>query len=219
MKRHSLAALALLVPMMVSAAEPSLPAPPPAAPAPPAAPVPAAGALPQMHFISSIAQDELYGALRAVPALSSLDKEMVGSPLTLLVTHTLRPTAGGQAAGLLSAMLSGGSLGIIPVVTNDRLVVKYEVWLNGKVLTSHAFERTATRAINIWSGGNDQYAGLGKSGFEWLQSTAAEAAAKLAADPALRAVRNEVDFYFPAPAGAPAAPVPPPAPATPASAP
>lgn len=198
--RTSIAAMFLLVPTLVLAAEPNLPAPPPAPPAPPAtlaAAVPA-DALPQMHFVSSIAGEEVFKALKAEPALAALDKEMVGSPLTLLVTHTVRPTAGGTAAGLLSAVLSGGSLGIIPMVTNDRFVVKYEVWLNGKPLTSYSFERTATRAVSIWAAGTDKYAGLGKSGFEWLQSTAGEAATKLARDPALLSVRREVDFYFPA---------------------
>jgi hypothetical protein len=195
-----------------------MPAPPPAPPAPPAsattdasAPVPA-DALPAMHFVSSLAEDELFKLFKAQsPAYAALDDELYGSPLKLVVTHTSRPTAGGQAAGLLSAVISGSTLGIIPMVTNDQLVVRYEVLLNGKVVTSYSFERTATRAINIWGGGGDY--GLGKAGLEWVKSTAGEAAAKIAVDPALAALKRELDFYFaptaasaPAPSAAPAAP-------------
>ncbi|TXH72269.1 MAG: hypothetical protein E6Q88_06675 [Lysobacteraceae bacterium] len=174
----------------VTAAAPQAATPAATAPVAPAAP-----ALPAMYFLSSVAEDELYALFKKVPAFSALDEDLVGSPLTLMVTHTNRPTAGGQAAGLLSAVLSGSTLGIIPVVSSERLVIKYEVMLNGKSITSHSFERTATRAINIW-GGADAYEGLGKAGMDWLKSTASEAAAKLAADSALIAVRNEIDYYF-----------------------
>ena len=58
------------------------------------------------------------------------------------------------------------------------------------------FEKSSTRAINLWAGAG-AYDGLGKGAFEWVKSTATEAAAKLAVDPALIAVRDEIDFYFP----------------------
>lgn len=165
---------------------------------------PATPPLPPMKLLASVGEDDVLAALKADPAFAALDKELAGSPLMLVMTHTLRPTAAGTAAGLLSAVLSGGSLGIIPMVTNERLVVRYEVMLNGKTVTSYTFERTATRAQNLWTAGNDGTGGLGKGGVEWLKSTATEVAGKLARDPALLAVRDEIAFYFPATSGAPA---------------
>jgi hypothetical protein len=210
MFRASMLALCLSLAPSAFAAEP-LPVPP----ALPAPPVPvaqiAAPGLPPMHFVSSLAEDELYTLFKAAPGFSTLDDELYGSPLKLVVTHTSRPTAGGQAAGLLSAVISGSTLGIIPMVTNDHLVVRYEVMLNGKTVTSYSFERTATRAINIWGGGGDY--GLGKAGLEWVKSTATEAAGKLANDPAVAALQREIAFYFPESASAKDAPAPaPPAP-------
>lgn len=169
-----------------------------AVPAPPAGP-----ALPAMIFLSSLAEDELFKIFKAQPGYAALDKELYGSPLKLIVTHTSRPTAGGQAAGLLSAVLSGSTLGLLPVVTSERLVIRYEVMLNGKAVASCSFERTSTRAINIWAAG-DADAGLGKDGMAWLKSTAAEAATKLAADPGLAALQQEIRFYFPETETAPA---------------
>ncbi|HEY5849541.1 MAG TPA: hypothetical protein VIT62_02055 [Lysobacter sp.] len=212
MIRISMLAAALLLPLQALAAEPTA-APvlsppvisPPVAVAP-AKPVPAPVAptppqkvatLPPMKFLSSLAGDEVFTVLKAEPALSALDKELAGSPLSLIVTHTVRPTAGGTAAGLLSAVLSGSTLGIIPVVTNDRLVIRYEVLLNGKTVTTYNFERTATRAQNLWTMGTQGDDGLGKAGLEWLKTTATEVAAKLPNDPAMLAVRDEIDFYFP----------------------
>ena len=211
MIRTSMLCLFLLVPLQTLAAEPAQTTAPSATTGatmqtlPATSPLPATpvvAALPPMEFVSSVARDELLTALKTDPAFASLDKDLVGSPLTLMVTHTLRPTAGGQAAGLLSAVLSGSTLGIIPIVSNERFVIKYEVLLNGKTVTSYSFERTATRAQNLWTAGNDGYGGLGKAGMEWAKSTAAEAAAKVANDPALLAVRDEINFYFPSkPAG------------------
>ena len=214
MIRESMLAL-LLIPLHAIAAEPATVAPAvpaPVVPAPAAvaiAPVAQAPAnvtvLPPMKFLASVAEDDILGALKADPAFANLDKELVGSPLSLVVTHTVRPTAAGTAAGLLSAVLSGGTLGILPMVTNDRLVVRYEVMLNGKTVTVYHFERTATRAQSIWTAGSDGTGGLGKGGLEWVKSTAAEVAAKIRQDPALLAVRDEIQFYFPTPATSTAA--------------
>jgi len=171
-------------------------APAPVSIATPAAAVvaPKAAALPAMRFLASVAEEEIYTGLKTDPNFAALDKELVGSPLSLMVTHTLRPTAGGMAAGLLSAFLAGSTLGLIPMVSSERLVIKYDVMLNGRPLTSYTFERTATRAQNLWT---VEAGGLGKAGMEWVKSTVPEAAAKIAKDPALLALRQEMDFYFP----------------------
>lgn len=201
MIRESMLAL-LLLPLHAIAAAPDAPATA-AVPAPVIATpgqTPVAAALPPMRFIASVAQDEILKSLKADPAFANLDKELAGSPLSLVVTHTVRPTAAGTAAGLLSAVLSGGTLGILPMVSNDRLVVRYEVMLNGKTVTVHTFERTATRAQNIWTVGNDGTDGLGKGGLEWVKGTASEVATKIGQDPVMRAVREEIEFYFPTPA-------------------
>jgi len=186
-----------VAPVAPIASAPVIPPPPIAVPVVANGGTPAAVVLPPMKFLASVAGDDVLAAFKADPAFAALDKELAGSPLALVVTHTVRPTAAGTAAGLLSAVLSGGTLGILPVVSNDRLVVRYEVMLNGKTLTSYTFERTATRAQNLWTAGNDGTGGLGKGGVEWVKSTAAEVAGKLARDPAMIAVRDEMEFYFP----------------------
>ncbi|ALN58396.1 hypothetical protein GLE_3049 [Lysobacter enzymogenes] len=205
------ASAAVSVPSAAAAPAPATvaaPAPAPVAsvPAAPASSAPApvataptvvaskAVALPPMRFLASVAEEEIYTGLKSDPNFAALDKELVGSPLSLMVTHTLRPTAGGMAAGLLSAVLAGSTLGLIPMVSSERLVIKYDVMLNGRPLTGYTFERTATRAQNLWA---VDAGGLGKAGMEWVKSTVPDAAAKIAKDPAVLALRQEMDFYFP----------------------
>lgn len=111
--------------------------------------------------------------------------------------HTLQPTAGGKATGLLSAIFTGGTLGLIPAVTNNSLMVTYEVRVHGRELVSYSYERTFTRAVNIWA--KDETHGLGKEGLEWLKSTATEFTTAAASDPKLASLKKEYERYFGAP--------------------
>jgi hypothetical protein len=166
-----------------------------AAPAqvPPAAPTPAS-ALPAMSFYGSIADDELFDLVKKSDQFARLDKELIGSPLQLRVMHTLQPTASGKATGLLSAIFTGGTLGLIPAVTNNSLMVTYEVRVHGRELVSYSFQRTFTRAVNIWA--KDETHGLGKEGLEWLKSTATEFTTAAAIDPKLASLKKEYERYF-----------------------
>lgn len=171
--------------------------------------------LPPMRFVSSLTGDEVFNTLKANPAFQMLDRDLPGSPLSVLVTHTVRPTPGGQAAGLLTAILSGSTLGLIPIVSSERMVLRYEVLLHGKPVVAYQFERKATKASNLWT---MDVAGMDKASLAWVKETAGEVATKAAQDPALRAVQQEIAFYFPAammtpPAGAPLPPAPPALPA------
>ena len=183
----------------ICAAEPaptSVVVPAPATPASAPAPAPA-GALPAMSFYGSIANDELFDLIKKSEQFARLDKELFGSPLNLRVMHTLQPTAGGKATGLLSAIFTGGTLGLIPAVTNNSLVVTYEVRVHGRELVSYSYQRTFTRAVNIWA--KDETHGLGKEGLEWLKSTATEFTTAAASDAKLAALKKEYERYFGAP--------------------
>lgn len=173
--------------------------------------------LPPMRYLTSLTGDDVFNTLRANPAFQMLDKDLPGSPLSMLVTHTVRPTPGGQAAGLLTAILSGSTLGLIPIVSSERMVLRYEVLLHGKSVATYQFERKAAKASNLWT----MDAGLDKASLAWVKETAGEVATKAARDPALRALQQEIAYYFPAamtPTAAPLPLVPPAPPAPPAAA-
>jgi hypothetical protein len=153
-----------------------------------------------MSFYGSIASNELFELIKQSDQFTRIDKELFGSPLHLRVMHTLQPTASGKATGLLSAILTGGTLGLLPAVTNNSLMVTYEVRVHGRELASYSYQRTFTRAVNIWA--TDETYGLGKDGLLWLKSTAAEFTAAAAGDPKLAELKKEYERYF----GAPPAP-------------
>ena len=175
---------------VASAAEP---VPTPVTAAAPAA----ASGLPAMSFYGSIARDELFDLIKKSDQFVRLDKELFGSPLHLRVMHSLQPTAGGKATGLLSAIFTGGTLGLIPAVTNNSLMVTYEVRVHGRELVSYSYQRTFTRAVNIWA--KDETHGLGKEGLEWLRGTASEFTTAAASDAKLASLKKEYERYFGAP--------------------
>lgn len=153
-----------------------------------------ATALPAMNFASSVASDNLFTIIKGSSAFANLDKELIGAPVMLRVTHTLQPTTGGKATGLLSAIFSGGTLGLLPMVTNNNLVVTYEVMVHGKDIASYSYTKNFTRSINIWA--KDDTQGLGKDGMEWVKSTASEFTAAAATDEKLASLKREYDLYF-----------------------
>ena len=170
------------------AAEPATAAATPVTPAVPSS------ALPAMSFYGSIAGNELFDLIKQSDQFARIDKELFGSPLHLRVMHSLQPTAGGKATGLLSAILTGGTLGLLPAVTNNSLMVTYEVRVHGRELVAYSYQRKFTRAVNIWA--KDETFGLGKDGLEWLKSTATEFTKAAADDARLAALKKEYERYF-----------------------
>jgi hypothetical protein len=168
----------------------------------PASPAPAStsAALPAMGLYSSVERDELVTALKATPAFANIDGDLPGSPFAVVVTHSLRNTAAGNASGFFSALIAGTTLGLLPVVTNRSLVVTYEIRVNGHDITSYTYEKTYTRAVNIWAEAHNPSRGLGKDGLDWIRSTALSFAADASKDAKLAELVREYDFYFSAPA-------------------
>jgi len=157
---------------------------------------PASNALPPMKFIASVAEDELYQGVKSVPAFSQLDKDLVGSQIVVVVTHGFKPTAAGQATGFLSALVSGSTLGLIPLVTNNSLVLTYEIRVNGDDIVRRDYERSFTRVQNIWANKDDPTHGLGEEGLEWARTTSAQFATEASTDPAVLELATEYRYYF-----------------------
>lgn len=149
---------------------------------------------PPLQYAGTVAGDELYTLIKANPRFAKLDKELVGSPVSLRVTQSFALSSGGKATGLASAILAGGTLGLLPVVTNGDLVITYEMVVNGTVLSTYAYQKNFTRSQNIYS--TDTTYGLGKDGLAWTRTTVEQFLADAAKDPKLDALLAEYQFYF-----------------------
>ena len=166
-----------------------------------AAAVPAATAdspLPPMSYYSSLDSDGLRDTVRSNPAFANLEPELFGSPLRLRITHSFNMTAGGTATSLVSAIFTGGTLGLIPAVSNNNLTVTYDVLVHNAPVASWTYQRNLTRVTNIWA--KDMTQGLGEEGLAWLRETGTQFAAAAVQDPRILELKREYEFYFGAPA-------------------
>ncbi len=152
--------------------------------------------LPPIEFDSAVAPVELLARLRANPRFALLDPALIGSAITLRVSKYWRVSAGGMAGGLLSAAVAGGTLGLIPMLINGDMVVRYDIDVNGTLVASYVYQKNMTRTESILFQ-NNKTRGLGTAGLEWVLSTVETFIADSERDGALEALRTEHSFYFP----------------------
>lgn len=150
--------------------------------------------LPPIRFNGSVAGDELYDRLKQDPRYAKLDRGLFGSPIELRITRASETTSGGKAAGFASAILAGGTLGLLPMVTNDDLVITYEYVVNDNVLASWSYRKNFTRSQNIYS--QDKTYGLGDEGLAWVKTTVDQFLADSRTDSRLAEFVREYEFYF-----------------------
>ncbi|QQX80750.1 hypothetical protein JK628_02430 [Shewanella sp. KX20019] len=150
--------------------------------------------LPPAMFISTINSDDIYDKIRLHQAFTDIDKESLGNPIKIYVHHRLEATAGGTAAGLTSAMLAGGSLGLLPVVVNNDLVLTYELRVNNQSLAKFEYRENFTDAINIYQ--DQGPGGLDDSALAWAVSTVDQFTAAVIKDPKILSLIEEYNYYF-----------------------
>lgn len=150
-------------------------------------------AYPPMQFFSSVSQEKMLEQLRGTPAFAELDKEALGSPIVLRVRYYKSATAGGSAASLSTIMLSGSTLGLIPVVSNDDLVLNYEVLVHGVPVASYEFTENFTDVDSFW---NMDVNALEGPALEWAESTVSLFLEKIAVDAEFKLLIDEYRFYF-----------------------
>lgn len=150
--------------------------------------------LPPVLYVSTVDSDELYNRLKQAPSLENMDKESVGNPVRLLISYKFEPTAGGTAAGLTSAILAGGSLGILPMVSNDDLVLTYEFRVHNQVIASFSYRENFTQAKNMYS--NAGLYSLDGKALAWAVGTTERFLADIGKDQALLDLTEEYHYYF-----------------------
>lgn len=151
-----------------------------------------AGDYPPMIFISSVSEEKLLEEIRKLPEFAEIDEEALGSPIVLRVRHFTRMTAGGSAAGWSSALLSGSTLGIIPIVTNNDLVVKYEFTVHGTPIASFEYVENFTEVESLYDI-NDELEG---DMLVWAEGTVNQFIQDVNGNAEIQAVLDEYRYYF-----------------------
>ena len=147
---------------------------------------------PPMIFISSVSEEKLLEKIRELPEFAEIDEDALGSPIVLRVRHFTRMTAGGSAAGWSSALLSGSTLGIIPIVTNNDLVVKYEFTVHGTPVAAFEYVENFTEVESLY----DIDDALEGDMLVWAEGTVDQFLQDIKGNADVQAVFDEYRFYF-----------------------
>jgi hypothetical protein len=150
---------------------------------------------PSMSFFSMIASDDLYDALKKQPGFQTLDRDKLGSPIHIRVSLEYGRTM--SPGNLASAILTIGTLGLLPAVDNRDLLLTYEVLLNESALTSYTYSKHVTRMFSLYS--KDRTHGLGDDGLAWVTGTASQFATDFTRDPKYADLNAEYRLYYGAP--------------------
>ncbi len=146
-----------------------------------------------MHFFTTLPDEVPFESLKKLPLLSEIDKNLPGSPVVITVSLSQQNTTGGEAAGFASALLSGSTLGLIPIITNQDWTLRYDILVNKKKIASYSYTENFTETINIYAGIDSK---LDKKTMDWIESTIPQLEESLQSDKALKELIEEYNFYF-----------------------
>jgi hypothetical protein len=161
----------------------------------------APAAPPSMRFGATIANDEIYSALKGSAVFASLDKEKPGCSILIRVSHIYGRNSASTASDVASIIFAVGTLGLLPAMSNKDLTMVYEVVVNGSTVIAYHYSKSITHVFNIHAA--DKTHGLGNDGLEWVTQTARQFANDLSQDTRFAELRSEHQFYFDTPAAPP----------------
>ena len=148
---------------------------------------------PPMQFYSSFSKEKLLEELRGEQQFENLDNEALGSAIVISVRHQTRMTAGGSAAAMGSAVLAGSTLGLLPVVSNDDLVITYAISVHGDRIASFEYVENFTDVDSMY---DTNINALDGPALEWAESTVAMFLSDVQEDGKVRELVEEYRYYF-----------------------
>ncbi|WP_048690689.1 hypothetical protein [Catenovulum maritimum] len=147
---------------------------------------------PEIRYISNLDDEASFDVLKEHKAFDNLSKDLPGCPISLVVSFETMSTAGGAAASFTSIMLSAGTLGVVPVVSNNDVVIKYKLRVHGNLITEYSYVNNFTDAQFLYAIEH----GLSKEAKVWAGSTVENFLADFSKDEKVKTLLEEYDYYF-----------------------
>lgn len=146
-----------------------------------------------IRFFSAIDDQSQFDTLKAHPLFVGLnDDNTPGSPVSIVISYRQQSTDASAAAEFASGVLAGSTLGILPVVMNNDMIVRYELFVQGNSIYSTEFLENFTDAKNMYA----MNQGLDAKVKEWIVSTTPEFLKRLEQDGSLEQTISEYNYYF-----------------------
>lgn len=104
---------------------------------------------PPVFLVSNIDKESYTNALNKHEAFERLDKEAIGLPIGLRIYKGRHVKQDGTQFS--SLMLSAGTLGLLPIVSNTEFTLYYDIFVQGKLLERFEYSMDSTQVNNIWT--------------------------------------------------------------------
>ena len=103
-----------------------------------------------IEFVPTFKHETLMDELKGIDFFADLDEDYEGSPLTLYASFVNKDKSATTAGGFASALITSGTLGIVPMATNNDITIRYQLVLHGDVVATHQYSENFKGVQNIW---------------------------------------------------------------------
>jgi len=148
---------------------------------------------PPILFQTNIEGNGFVEKLKAYAAFSAIENEALGMPIGVRVLKGLRTKA--DATGFSTLMLSAGTLGLVPIVTNKEFKVRYDVFVQGSSVAHFEYEMTSADVGILWAGPRESTK-LKPVEESFLEYSLARFLTELKEHEEVQAYFNEYAYYF-----------------------
>ena len=151
--------------------------------------------LPSMEYVTSLMEDEShFTKLKDTTLFKNIEKDLQGAPLRLFAMIHAQSTQGGSASEISSGLLAATTLGIIPVVKNQDIVMSYRIRLNNNTLTEYSYTKNVTDVVSMYN--QNQQQNFDKETKAWIASTIDMFIKDIEQDEKVKAFIEEYHYYF-----------------------
>jgi hypothetical protein len=105
---------------------------------------------PPILLITNINSPSITQLLSGHNAFSRVDKEAFGLPIGIRILKLHRTKS--DSTQFSTLMLAASTLGIVPIVSNSEFKVRYDVFVQGEIVSTFTYQTESTDATNLWSG-------------------------------------------------------------------
>ncbi|WP_144395344.1 hypothetical protein [Pleionea sediminis] len=146
-----------------------------------------------IRYFSTVPGDAVMEKIMLHPKFNNAQEELPGSPIVLRVVLEQRQDVNNPAS-FTTGLLAATSLGILPAVMSEDILIRYEVFVNGNSIVDFEFTESFTEVKNIFAGRDSSK--LDPEIEQWVLTTTDQFLSSVEKSKEFKELEKEYDFYF-----------------------
>jgi hypothetical protein len=108
---------------------------------------------PPVLLVTNIDKPSIKNQLEKFQAFTDLETDAIGLPIGIRIVKLHHSKNDGTKFS--SLLLSASTLGLVPIVSNTEFKVRYDVFVQGDIISTFVYQIESTDVSNFWSGPDD----------------------------------------------------------------